>query len=98
METKVTRQPRLERQPAPDLEVHPGYLLRDVSNRVSVAFARSLQAKHASIAEWVVLCHAQQRPRTTPGELAEALDLTRGAVSKIIDKLQAKKWIACSAK
>jgi DNA-binding MarR family transcriptional regulator len=98
METKVTRQPRLERQPAPDLEVHLGYWLRHVSNRVSGAFARSLQAKHASIAEWVVLCHVQKRPRTTPGELAEALDLTRGAVSKIIDKLEAKKWIACSAK
>ncbi len=34
----------------------------------------------------------------TSGELAEALDLTRGAVSKVIDKLEAKNWIARSTK
>ena len=28
-----------------------------------------------------------------PGELAEALTMTRGAISKIIDKLQVKGWI-----
>jgi len=29
----------------------------------------------------------------TPGELAEASTMTRGAISKIVDKLQAKGWI-----
>jgi DNA-binding MarR family transcriptional regulator len=83
---------------ASDLERHLGYWLRRVSNRVSGVFARALQAKHTSVAEWVVLCHVQERPGITPGDLAEALDLTRGAVSKVIDKLAAKNWIACSAK
>jgi DNA-binding MarR family transcriptional regulator len=45
-----------------------------------------------------VLCHVQERPGITPGELAEALDLTRGAVSKVIAKLEAKNWIARSTK
>jgi len=44
------------------------------------------------------MCHLQERPGTTPGELAEGLGLTRGAVSKIIDKLEAKNWIARSTK
>ena len=57
-----------------------------------------MQARHTSVAEWVVLCHVRERPGITPGELAEALDLTRGAVSKVIDKLEAKNWIARSAK
>jgi DNA-binding MarR family transcriptional regulator len=41
----------------------------------------------------VLLRHLQDRKQTTPGELAEALTMTRGAISKIIDKLQAKDWI-----
>jgi DNA-binding MarR family transcriptional regulator len=98
METKTKRQPRAGQQPRPGLEFHLGYRLRRVSNRVSGAFARSLQAKHTSVAEWVVLCRVQERPGITTGELAEALDLTRGAVSKVIDKLEAKNWIACSTK
>jgi DNA-binding MarR family transcriptional regulator len=81
-----------------DLEVHLGYWLRRVSNHVSGAFARALQTRHTSVAEWVVLCRVQERPGITPGELAEALELTRGAVSKVIDKLEAKNWIARSAK
>ncbi len=83
-------------RPAPGLELHLGYWLRRVSNRVSGEFARRLQARRTSVAEWVVLCHVQERPGITPGELAEALGLTRGAVSKVIDKLEAKDWITGS--
>jgi DNA-binding MarR family transcriptional regulator len=43
-----------------------------------------------------MLCHVEERPGITPGELAEALNLTRGAVSKVIDKLEAKNWITRS--
>ena len=86
------------RRPAADLDRHLGYWLRRVSNHVSGEFARTLQTKRTSVAEWVVLCHVQDRPGITPGELAEALALTRGAVSKIIDKLEAKNWITGSTK
>jgi DNA-binding MarR family transcriptional regulator len=84
--------------PAPDLECHLGYWLRRVSNHVSGAFARALHARHTSVAEWVVLCRVRERPGITSGELAEALRLTRGAVSKVIDKLEAKNWIGRSIK
>jgi DNA-binding MarR family transcriptional regulator len=82
----------------PDLEAHIGYWLRRVSNHVSGAFARALQARQTSVAEWVVLCRVHERPGATPGELAEALGLTRGAISKIVDKLEAKGWITRAVK
>lgn len=75
------------------LETHLGYWLRKVSNAVSGSFARSLQSRQTSVAEWVLLRHLHDRTEATPGELAETLIMTRGATSKIIDKLQAKKWI-----
>lgn len=88
----------IPRRSASDLERHLGYWLRRVSNHVSGEFKRALQARRTSVAEWVVLCVVQERPGITPGELAEALALTRGAVSKVIDKLEAKNWITGSTK
>jgi len=80
------------------LESHLGYWLRGVSNAVSGSFARSLQEKQTSVAEWVLLRRLYDRKQATPGELAEALTMTRGAISKIIDKLQAKGWIRSRVK
>jgi DNA-binding MarR family transcriptional regulator len=98
METIATRQRGQGQPQTPDIESHFGYWLRRVSNHVSGAFAQALEAKHASVAEWVVLCRIAAQPGATPGEIAEAVDLTRGAVSKIIDKLEAKNWIGRSTK
>ena len=83
-------------RPGSILESHLGYWLRHVSNHVSSGFKRALETRQTSVAEWVVLCHVHERPGITPGELAQALAFTRGAVSKIIDKLEAKRWITAS--
>jgi DNA-binding MarR family transcriptional regulator len=76
-----------------EFESHLGYLLRRVSNAVSDEFARSLQFRRTSVAEWVLLRHLWDLGHATPGEMAEALTMTRGAISKIVDKLQSKGWI-----
>jgi DNA-binding MarR family transcriptional regulator len=81
-----------------NLESHLGYWLRRVSNTVSGDFARSLHARQTSVAEWVLLRHLHERQPATPGELAEALAMTRGAISKIVDKLQAKGWVTSRIK
>jgi DNA-binding MarR family transcriptional regulator len=80
------------------LESHLGFWLRRVSNAVSGAFSRALREKHTSVAEWVLLREIFERGQSAPGELAEISGLTRGAVSKIIDKLEAKGWIQADAK
>jgi DNA-binding MarR family transcriptional regulator len=77
----------------PKLENHLGYWLRRVSNVVSGEFARCLQRKQTSVAEWVLLCQLHERGQATPSELAEVLGMTRGAISKVVDKLQAKRWL-----
>lgn len=79
--------------PVSTLESHLGYWLRRVSNAVSGGFAQSLHARHTSVAEWVLLRHLCERTQATPGEMAQILAMTRGAVSKIIDKLESKGWI-----
>ena len=93
METTVTNALQLIQ-----LEGHLGYWLRRVSNAVSGTFASALQEKQTSVAEWVLLRELHERGQTAPGELADNLGLTRGAVSKIVDKLHAKGWIQTEAK
>jgi DNA-binding MarR family transcriptional regulator len=88
----------INKEPASKLEIHLGYWLRRVSNAVSGSFARALQEKQTSVAEWVLLRELHERGQTAPAELADSLGLTRGAVSKIVDKLDAKGWIKTEVK
>ena len=89
---------RADAQSVSRLEDHLGYWLRRISNAVSGSFARALQERRTSVAEWVVLRWLHERGKAAPGELAGALGLTRGAVSKIVDKLEAKDWVQTDAK
>jgi DNA-binding MarR family transcriptional regulator len=75
------------------LEAHLGYWLRRVSNHVSGAFAKALQERQISVAEWVALSQIHERPEIRPAELADTTGMTRGAISKVLDKLEEKKWI-----
>jgi DNA-binding MarR family transcriptional regulator len=83
---------------ASKLESHLGYRLRRVSNTVSGEFARSLHAKQTSVAEWVLLGELHERSQATPGELADVLGMTRGAISKVVDKLEEKRWVQTQSK
>jgi DNA-binding MarR family transcriptional regulator len=71
--------------------------MRLVSNRVSGAFARSLSQHDISTAEWVALNKIEQTPDLTSSTLSASIGMTRGAVSKILDKLESKALIRRSA-
>lgn len=81
-------------RPAAALEAHLGYWLRLVSNEVSGVLARALQQRQISVAEWVALNQMTARAGLSPAKLAAAMGMTRGAVSKVLDKLEVKKLIA----
>ncbi|MGN6149547.1 MAG: MarR family winged helix-turn-helix transcriptional regulator, partial [Rhizomicrobium sp.] len=70
------------------LESHLGYWLRFVSNSVSGAFAEKLARQNVSVAEWVVLRLIHGDTTMPASAIAETTGMTRGAISKIIDKLE----------
>ncbi len=76
------------------LEDHAGYWLRFVSNHVSQAFARKVEARGVTVAEWVLLREMLDAGATNPSRLAEALGMTRGTVSKLIERLIHKELVA----
>lgn len=72
------------------LDAHLGYWLRLVSNHVSQGFARKVEAAGVTVAEWVLLRALFDHAAVTPSALAEQLGLTRGAISKLADRLERK--------
>ena len=75
------------------LETHLGYWLRLVSNHVSHEFSRKLQERQVTVAEWVVLRKLLEAAPLAPSQLADALGLTRGAISKLNERLLQKGLI-----
>lgn len=81
----------MQKLKASELTSHIGYHLRVVSNAVSHSFARKLQASDVTVAEWVILREMYAGDeKTSPSVVAELTGLTRGAVSKLIDRLLKK--------
>jgi DNA-binding MarR family transcriptional regulator len=77
-----------------DLKSHTGFWLRFVSNYVSQSFARKLVGSGVTVAEWVILREMFGASATSPSVLAKATGLTRGAVSKLIERLVQKDLVS----
>jgi DNA-binding MarR family transcriptional regulator len=78
---------------ASELKVHVGFWLRLVSNHVSQAFAQKLLASGVTVAEWVVLREMYGGEEMPPSALAEQIGMTRGAISKLVDRLLEKRLL-----
>lgn len=81
----------------PNLTDHLGYWLRQVSNHVSHAFAGRLAAKGVTVAEWALMRVLHDEPPLAPSRVAEVMGLTRGAVTKLADRLIAKSLLVRQA-
>lgn len=83
----------MDQNRSPDLADHLGYWLRLVSNAVSHGFARSLEAEGVTVAEWVFLAALRDAQGLAPTALADRMGMTRGAISKLADRIEAKDLI-----
>jgi DNA-binding MarR family transcriptional regulator len=79
--------------PISDLSSHVGFWLRYVSNHVSLAFARKVEAHGVTVAEWVFMRHLFKVEALAPSRLAERMGMTRGAISKLSERLLAKALV-----
>lgn len=73
---------------------HLGFWLRLVSNHVSGRFARALEAEEVSVVEWVLLRAVYDAELPVPQvRLAKRMGMTRGAITKLADRLVARGLI-----
>jgi DNA-binding MarR family transcriptional regulator len=83
--------------PVSELTAHLGFWLRTVSNHVSHAFAGKLAAKGVTVAEWVMMRALLGKEPMLPSRLAEEMGMTRGAITKLADRLIAKSLVVRKA-
>jgi DNA-binding MarR family transcriptional regulator len=79
-----------------ELTSHLGYWLRMVSNHVSHSFARKLQTVDITVAEWALM-RVLFGIDENPSQLAERMGMTKGAITKLADRLIAKSLITRTA-
>ena len=79
--------------PISDLETHLGYWLRAVSNAVSQSFSRRVEAEGVTVAEWVFLRMLWDIDPVAPSLLAGRMGMTKGAISKLADRLIGKALV-----
>lgn len=72
------------------LKSHIGFWMRIVSNHVSNAFARKLERSGVTVAEWVVMREMFGENQTSPSVVSSRIGMTRGAITKIVDRLLTK--------
>jgi DNA-binding MarR family transcriptional regulator len=80
-------------RPVSALTEHLGFWLRTVSNHVSYAFAGKVAARGVTVAEWVMMRSLYGKDPIAPSRLAAEIGMTRGAVTKLADRLIAKSLI-----
>lgn len=83
-------------QPA-ELTAHLGYWLRQVSNHVSHAFARKLADRGVTVAEWALMRVLYDGPPIAPSQAAAVMGVTRGAVTRLADRLIGKGLLVRAA-
>jgi DNA-binding MarR family transcriptional regulator len=72
---------------------HTGYWMRMVSNAVSQEFARKVTKEGVTVAEWVFMRALFDSEGVAPTALSNRMGMTRGAISKLADRLAAKGLI-----
>jgi DNA-binding MarR family transcriptional regulator len=83
--------------PVSDLTTHIGFWLRMVSNHVSHAFAAKLADRGVTVAEWCLMRALYDKAPAPPSRIADEMGMTRGAITKLADRLIAKALIAREA-
>jgi DNA-binding MarR family transcriptional regulator len=76
--------------PISNLAAHLGYWMRLVSNTVSQSFARKVESEDVIVAEWVMMRRLYEGPGMAPSLLAQQMGMTKGAITKLCDRLLSK--------
>lgn len=83
--------------PVPELTDHLGYWLRQLSNHVSHSFARRIEGRGVTVAEWAMMRVMHGKDAMPPSRVAELMGLTRGAITRLADRLIAKDLLVRAA-
>ncbi len=78
-------------EPRPSgLRGHTGYWLNRLRGLVHAGFDAALAAEDVSVAQWAVMITLYRGDAVTPLEVARFIDVDAGALTRLIDRMEAK--------
>jgi len=76
-----------------DLSRNFGFLLNDVARLMRTAYDRRIRKLGLTRAQWWVLTHLFRGDGVSQTELAETLEIEKPTLGRLLDRLEAKRWI-----
>jgi DNA-binding MarR family transcriptional regulator len=76
-----------------DLSRNFGFLLNDVARLMRTAYDRRIRTLGLTRAQWWVLTHLFRGDGVSQTELAETLEIEKPTLGRLLDRLEAKRWI-----
>jgi MarR family transcriptional regulator for hemolysin len=69
------------------------YVIHELSRLVATNFDRAMARHRLTHSQWWALMHISQNPGASQTDLAQFMQMTRGAAGKLLDRLEAQHWI-----
>jgi MarR family transcriptional regulator for hemolysin len=82
-------------EPRPDRNF--GFLVHDVARLMRTAYDRRVRALDLTRSQWWVLTHLYFNEGITQSALADLLDVEKPTLGRLLDRLEAKGWLARQA-
>ena len=76
-----------------DYDKNFGFLIHDVARLLRVAYDRRMKPLGLTRSQWWVINHLFFHPGISQTNLAKLLDVGRATLGRLLDRLEAKKWI-----
>ena len=76
-----------------DLTRNFGFLLNDVARLLRTTYDRRVKSLGLTRSQWWVVTHLFRAQGVTQSELAEALEIEKPTLGRLLDRLEAKGWI-----
>jgi DNA-binding MarR family transcriptional regulator len=69
------------------------YMMHELSRLITTHFDKAMASHRLTHAQWWALMHVFQREGVTQSELAAIMQLGRASTGKLLERLEAKRWI-----
>ena len=76
-----------------DYDKNFGFLIHDVARLMRIAYDRRMKPLGLTRSQWWVINHLFFHPGISQTNLAKLLDVGRATLGRLLDRLEAKKWI-----
>ena len=76
-----------------DYDKNFGFLIHDVARLMRVAYDRRMKPLGLTRSQWWVINHLFFHPGISQTNLAKLLDVGRATLGRLLDRLEAKRWI-----